>query len=185
MFGAADEVQVLQSRLFTERPTADNAQLGIRFKNGALASIFASFCVEDSLRYRNSLTVNFERGTIFRNVGVPDDGSPGVMELTLVRESKEGERVIDRESVPLGSGFYQWPEFVRAMQRREVPTPEFTRDLVDGLRIIDAMKRAQQTAAIVKVDDRSFAPVRAAAPSDLPREHAGQSVMLTGTCVGS
>jgi predicted dehydrogenase len=163
MFGAADEVQVLQSRMFTERPTTDNAQLGIRFKNGALANVFASFCVEDSLRYRNSLTVNFERGTIFRNVGVPDSGHPGVMELTLVREGRGGKRLVVQKNVPLGSGFYQWPQFLRALRRRESPSPEFIRDLVAGLRIIEAMKRADQTASVVKVEDGTLVPPARAA----------------------
>lgn len=163
MFGAADEVQVLQSRLFTERPTSDNAQLGIRFKNGALASVFASFCVEDSLRYRNSLTINFERGTIFRNVGVPSPGSAGFMELTLVREGRNEKRLVERKNVPLGSGFYQWPQFVRALQQRDSPSPAFIRDTLAGLRIIEAMKRADQTGTLVKVDDGSFIrPARAA-----------------------
>ena len=160
MFGAADEVQILQSRVFTERPTPDNAQLGIRFKNGALANVFASFCVEDSLPYRNSLTINFERGTIFRNTGVPGPDSSSVMELTLVRHGRTGKRLVKRKNVPLGSGFYQWPQFLRALRQRESPSPAFIRDTVAGLRIIDAMKRADQTASVVKVDNDAF--VRAA-----------------------
>jgi predicted dehydrogenase len=156
IFGAADEVLVQQSRLFTERPTADNAQLGIRFKNGALANIFASFCVQDSLKYRNSLTINFERGTIFRNVGAPDRASAGCVELTLVREDSEEKRLVNRKKVPLGSGFYQWNEFRRALQRRESPSPAFIRELVDGLRIVEAMKRAAQTGIPAKVESGSL-----------------------------
>ncbi len=38
-----------------------NAQLGIRFNNGAIANIYSSFCVDDLQFYRNSLTLNFER----------------------------------------------------------------------------------------------------------------------------
>jgi predicted dehydrogenase len=77
LFGEPDAVQVLSSRIRTGRPTPDNAQLGIRFKNGALANVFASLCIDDGQRWTNSLTLNYENGTIYRNIGpLAFDGGP-------------------------------------------------------------------------------------------------------------
>ncbi|HBF34849.1 TPA: hypothetical protein DDW35_09835, partial [Candidatus Sumerlaeota bacterium] len=69
LFGAAESVNVLTSRVFTKRPTVDNAHLGILFKSGAIGSISSSFCVHDIEPYRDAFTLNFERGTIYRNAG--------------------------------------------------------------------------------------------------------------------
>jgi len=153
LFGPAEEVQVLQSRLFTERPTPDNAQLGIRFKNGALVNLFASFCVRDTLCYRNSLTINYERGTIFRNVGVPHSSAANEVELELVYEGRSGKRIVRRKHVAGGSGFYQWEDFRRALRLRQSPSRAFIDEVVNGLRVVDAMRRASQSGATVKVDD--------------------------------
>jgi predicted dehydrogenase len=56
LMGKAKTVQVLHSQLLTKRPTPDNAQLGILFESGAIANVFASFCVEDGQYYKNSGT---------------------------------------------------------------------------------------------------------------------------------
>ena len=48
------------------RPTADNAQIAIEFENGALANVFASFCVGDGRPWPDEVTLNYERGTIQR-----------------------------------------------------------------------------------------------------------------------
>ncbi|MDZ4701943.1 MAG: Gfo/Idh/MocA family oxidoreductase [Rhodothermales bacterium] len=61
-----ESVQVVTSRLFTGRPTADNAMLILRFTDGTLGSIFASFCIDDGAAYPDTLTVGYERGTIVR-----------------------------------------------------------------------------------------------------------------------
>ena len=38
---------IFQSRLLAGRPTSDNMQLGVLFRNRAIVSIFASFCVNN------------------------------------------------------------------------------------------------------------------------------------------
>jgi predicted dehydrogenase len=53
------KVEVMHSRLFTARPTPDHALLSIRFRDGALASVFASFCVDTPFPYPDRLTLNF------------------------------------------------------------------------------------------------------------------------------
>jgi len=45
----------------TGRPTPDNALLTMSCASGCLASVYASFCVDDGDRYSNGLTLNYER----------------------------------------------------------------------------------------------------------------------------
>jgi predicted dehydrogenase len=141
IFGPAQKVQVLESRLFEGRPTPDNAQLGILFKNGGLANIFASFCVNDGDHYRNSLTLNFENGTIYRNVGA----DRAVQEEISLIMNKDGKRsLVAQVEVPSQnrSGHYQWDAFARAIRGEkldEVCTPE---EIVAGLQVIQAMAQA-------------------------------------------
>ena len=151
LFGSAEEVQVIQSRVFTRRPTPDNAQLGVAFANGALANIFASFCVDDAQPYRNSLTLNYERGTIYRNVGPLLSAKAKLVQMTLVTKGKSGRPTVLRKELDTGSGEYQWRAFHRALRRRELPTPGFIRELVVGLEVIAAMREAGRTGSSVRV----------------------------------
>jgi predicted dehydrogenase len=151
LFGPAEEVQVTQSRLFTKRPTPDNAQLGILFKSGALANVYASFCVDDAHPFRNSLTLNFERGTIYRNVGPPSIPEKDWAELTLISKRKSGTPFILRKAIFGLSGVYQWQAFRRAVDQREAPSAAFRRRVVEGVRILATMTRAAQSSSTLKV----------------------------------
>lgn len=143
LFGPVDEVNVLQSRLFTGRPTADNAQLSLRFENGALGNIFASFCINDGDHYRNTLVLNYEQGTIYRNAG--PERSSDLSELSLVMH-RDGQRtIVDRATVGGVSGSYQWASFFHAI-KGEKPSNETTPEqIVAGLRVVSAMTEAVST----------------------------------------
>jgi predicted dehydrogenase len=165
-FGEPRDVQIFQSRLFTQRPTADNAQLGIRFQNGGLANVFCSFCVDDLQHYRNSLTLNFERGTVYRNVGpfpyVPGNEQTAKMELVTRRGRKP---VVRRRRLKRGlSGDYQWEIFHEALCG-SIPDglipPE---EIVAGIKILAAMAVAEKSAKSEIVS------------SQLPYNHEGGGV---------
>ncbi len=85
LLGQPARVHVMQSRIFTGRPTPDNAQMAIEFQNGALANVFASFCIGDGNPWPDRVTLNYERGTIDRwmeRTGKPDmSGDRAVLEL--------------------------------------------------------------------------------------------------------
>jgi len=141
IFGAAQEVQVLSSRLFTERPTPDHAQLGIKFRNGGLASILASFCVDDGDHYRNQLVLNFENGTVYRNFNRKEQTGP--CELLLVMKDGDSAREVERVRLAEMSGQYPWDLFFEAVTS---PTPALFTDpekVCAGLCVIEAMGRAQ------------------------------------------
>ena len=150
VFGRAAAVSVHESRLFTGRPTPDNALLSIRFESGALASVFSSFCVRDGRPWANDLQIHFENGTVLRNVGTAIAHGEGA-ELALVQPTDsilcaEHPAVVERLRVHAESGLYDWAGFAAAV-RHEPDAPRYASDdlVVEPLRIIEAMRIASQT----------------------------------------
>lgn len=128
LLGPIDRVQVAESRLFTGRPTSDNAAVLLSHADGTIGSVFSSFCIDDGQPYRTSLELNFERGTVYRNVG------PGTGERMHLAVSAmvDGERVVEEREVDRPSG-YQWDVFARAARGEDVGetvTPEAVAQIV-------------------------------------------------------
>jgi len=145
LLGEAERVQVLASRLYTKRPTVDNAQLGIQFKSGALANIFASFCVGDGDQYRDSLVLNFEKGTIYRNAGpIRTEPFGDRSDLSLVMPSKETRRRVEAHVDTPASSAYRWDLFSRAIRGESLPGLVPISTAVNGLKIIRAMSEAER-----------------------------------------
>lgn len=143
LFGPATDVQVQSSRLFTGRPTPDNAQVGIRFANGALATVAASFAVADGDHYRSSLVLHFERGTIYRDSGPEREVDRG--RLTLVTGSGgDPRRIRAREDVESTSGSYRWDVLRRAVRGEAIPDLASPREIVHGLYVLEAIRRADK-----------------------------------------
>jgi predicted dehydrogenase len=145
LFGRVCAVQVLSSRIFTKRATADNAQLNLLFENKALGSIYATFCVDNGQHYANSLTLHYERGTIYRNVLPVAYGRAEATTRLLLAATKDNREVVTKElELPEISGSYQWEAFHSAItQSRFVPTP--IEDIVHGIDVIAAMARAEKS----------------------------------------
>ncbi len=152
-FGTPAEVHVFHSRLFTGRPTPDNAQVGIRFKNGGLVTIFSSFCIDDTQSYRNSLTLNFERGTIYRNVG-PFPRLPGTEDdaaMTLITQ-RNGKPLVRRKIKADGlSGIYQWKAFHQAILGAKLGRTATPQEIVAGIKVVTAMARSEKSGQTEKV----------------------------------
>ena len=147
LLGEAESVTVMQSRIFTQRPTSDNAQLGISFKNGAMAQIFASFCVNDGHPYNNTLILSYENGTISRNI-LP--GAPDIASLSLVR--LEGDKaVIETKEADSRSGIYQWDAFHRAINGEKLDNETTPQEIHEGVKIINAMARAGKSGRVEMV----------------------------------
>ena len=146
IFGEAEKVQVMQSRLFTGRPTSDNAQLSVLFKNGGLASIFASFCVNDGQSYENSMVLNYENGTIYRNAGPSGRGKSGAKSrMCVVVPDGSGGLTVERAELKGHSGEYQWEAFYHSVKGEKIEDEVTPEEVVAGLRIINAMARAAKT----------------------------------------
>lgn len=139
--GVIDQVNLLDTRVRTGRPTPDNALLTMSFRSGCLASVFASFCVDDGDRYSNGLVLNYERGTIYRNIGatslVPKQGHAN---LSLVIHDGESRRVVAEKSLPEVSGLYQWDAFYSAIINRQSISDDYIQKIVEGVRILQSMR---------------------------------------------
>jgi predicted dehydrogenase len=143
LLGPASAVQVTSSRLRTGRPTPDNAQLSIQFENGALGNVFATFCLDDGHRFDSLLTMNYMGGTISRRSRV---ASPvGRTRLHLVAGAQLGGSNTASASTEGGSGDYQWDAFHRAVLGEQMPVEATHRQIVAGVRIVEAMARAERS----------------------------------------
>lgn len=151
LLGEPECVTVLSSRIRTGRPTADNGQLSLRFRNGALANVFASLCVGDGQSWRNTATVNYERGTIYRNPPPSPRASP--TQLLLVRDEGKGAAVAARAELQDYSGMYDWESFHRAVRGEPLPGELTPEQIVLGIRVIHAMARAEQSGRCEKIGE--------------------------------
>jgi predicted dehydrogenase len=143
LFGAVSEIQIVSSRLFTERPTADNAQLSLLFKNGAIGSIYASFCVENGQAYANSFVLHYERGTIHRNLRPTAYGRAHIgSRLTLITANASREAVIEECEVDDPESTYRWDLFYEAVTKRGSVSIGID-DIVHGIEVISVMACAE------------------------------------------
>lgn len=151
LIGRPVAVSVMSSRLFTSRPTPDNAQLSLHFQNGELATIFSSFCINDAQWWLSSLTLNFENGTVYRNVGPTSGPAPRLQpELALVVNRGDQPSTI-RATASGSTEDYQWHAFRRAIQGGRLPDEMPEEDIVVALRVIQAMARADRSRRIEPV----------------------------------
>jgi predicted dehydrogenase len=139
--GPIDQVQLVSSHVRTGRPTPDNALLTMSFALGCLGSVYASFCVDDGDCYGNGLALNYERGSIYRNVG-PGGLSPreGKSNLSLVMKEGKGSRVVGAKVLHEASGQYQWENLYWSIINRETISDDYVRKIVEGVRILKCMQ---------------------------------------------
>ena len=149
LFGTPTQVQVQTSRLFTGRPTADNAHMGLAFGNGALATVHASFCTNDGDHYRTALTVHFENGTIYRNVGPDRSSAAGDMSLIMAVDGKR--KCVERRTVDALSGQYQWEALYRAVNGERLAHEATPEQLVAGLYVMEAVRKAEADGGVADI----------------------------------
>jgi predicted dehydrogenase len=152
LWGRVERVQVMGSRLFTQRPTADNAQVGLVFANGAIANIFASFCVQDGDSYRNTMVLNYERGTIYRNAGPAWEAGPDFRSRLALVQLRGGVRTVVAEGFsPVQSGEYQWETFARAVRGERIGSELSPDQMVEGIRVMRAIAEAEHGSGTARV----------------------------------
>jgi predicted dehydrogenase len=142
LVGEAREVAVQHSRVRTGRPTADNAQISIRFQNGALGHIFASFCVGDDLPYRDEVTLLGEHGRIERWVErtgqIDMSGDHAVAELRL-----RGRQVQRITTLPgKFAGWYNWQAFQAAIRQEPDSVMQAPEAVLYGVRLLAAVAQS-------------------------------------------
>ncbi len=155
--GKVDAVSVAHSRLFTGRPTADNAELSMQFANGALGSVFASFCIDDGHRYANSLCIHYERGTVRSSALKTRENHDVIAKEFRLQALDERDQTITRcleLNEEQQAGKYQWDNFYRAVREGRPLDGEISPEMVaHSLQIINAMREADKTGAQVFIPD--------------------------------
>ncbi len=154
IFGEADSVQVMESRIFTGRPTPDLAMMNIKFKDGSLVNLMDSWAPQPG-RSGSGLTIYFENGTVFRSP--PNDplsySDNNKILLSLYTAATTGEPaetiVISNQQL---SSTYQWDVLYHAVKTGKRPNNE-TPDkvIVDAIKIVEAMKKASKSGRTEKV----------------------------------
>lgn len=151
LIGKPVAVSVMSSRLFTGRPTPDNAQISLLFENGAIANIFSSFCVNDAQWWLSSLTLNHENGTVYRNVGPALNGSPRSHPELSVVVNREGAPHTLRAITDGSTEDYQWGAFYKAILGEPLVGEGSTEETVLALHVIRAMARAEKSGKTEEV----------------------------------
>jgi predicted dehydrogenase len=142
--GTPLEVQVLESRKLTGRPTPDIAQLSIRFEGGAIATVRNSFCSTPTRGVHGSELV-FERGVVLRSYDGENHFTAPNITLKLEAIADNGRRRCEEALIPANraSHAYRWDAFHRAV-RGVSREGEITLETIsNGIRIVTAMARAQ------------------------------------------
>lgn len=148
-FAPVKDVQVLSSRIFTERPTADNASLSLLHEDGAIGNIFASFCIEDKQYYRCSMEINFERGTIYRNVG-PDKISHE-NEVSLAISAFYGERRLLEETTIINTGTgYPIELFYKAVRKERIGDIISPEQVASVIKVFEEMSKIETARPVFK-----------------------------------
>lgn len=135
------QVHVTQSRIFTQRPTADNVQMTVLFKNGAIGSHFASFCVRDGQSCRRPLILNFENGTITSSME-PVAGETHMMTVSAMRD---GRRETDHAECHDTLREYPWSVLHRTIMGENIDGLVTKEEIVNAVRILCAMRRSSQS----------------------------------------
>ena len=145
IFGEPESVQVMQSRIFTGRPTPDIAQLTIRFSNGAIVSTLDGWCLQPP-RGAESLAIYFENGTVFRGPALTENTEGRVTMCVVPAVNGNGlpsETVsVSREEL---SHSYQWEVFYKAIHGEKPANPTPAEVIVNGIKVIEAMRRSQNS----------------------------------------
>lgn len=140
LMGDVERVNVVESRVFTQRPTADNAILSVLHKNGVVGSIFASFCVNDLQHYKCSYEINYERGTIYKAVKPRNSETSGNKVAMQVVYTKDGEQHMFEEEITESSN-YQWDVFYNSIGGKKYDDMITDDKIVAGIRMIELMKK--------------------------------------------
>ncbi len=146
--GVPTEVLVQHSRVRTGRPTADNAQISIRYDNGALGTVFASFCVGDGEPYRDEVFLACEHGSVRR--WMLRTGSVDMHEDRAVVELHRPGKVVERVTTAPGdyAGWYRWDAFHAAVRGFPGVVRRDGHATVAGVRLLAAMARSAASGKI-------------------------------------
>jgi len=144
LWGATHSVRLLETRIRTGRPTADNAILSLAMENKAVGAIAASLCVQDGDPYRNSLQISYERGTLYRNMGPQRTALSSECELQLVQEVDGSRQIVATALVQSNAHQYNWSAFAEDIVNRQPPSSSYIDRIVNGIETLDQVTVEEQ-----------------------------------------
>lgn len=107
--------------------------------------------MSDGDHYRNSLILNFERGTVYRNIGPQRSLTDSDLGLIMKVDGKR-ERM-EHVELKQVSGGYQWENFSRAVHGEKLEGEILPEQVVAGLEVIEAMARATESGGVAEVKE--------------------------------
>jgi predicted dehydrogenase len=131
------------SRIRTARPTADNAQISVAFANGALGTVFASFCVSDGHPYTDHISLKWERGHIER--WMKREAFPNMSRDRAHLRLRLPDGRTEEFTTPRGdyAGWYDWEAFHAAVRHGAASGCLQSPDTVlYGVRLLEAMRQS-------------------------------------------
>ncbi|MHA7984285.1 Gfo/Idh/MocA family protein [Rathayibacter sp. CAU 1779] len=153
VLGTPETVNVIENRFRTERPTTDIAQATIRFENGSIGAVFASFCIDDGHPYGNDLVLNFERGTIRRRVVEERPDGTRVIRVSIDAVEDRGSPISGSVDFHERTGTYDWEWLCRCIDGdSHADVALLRRRVVAGVRVIAALGRSAKVASSVPVE---------------------------------
>lgn len=149
LFSEPDQLHVMESKILSEKPTPDLAQMNIRFKDGAMVSMLSGWCMEP---YKNALSLNlyYENGTIIRDSSYDETMSSASLKLYLPNNShndptrdqgfEKPAKEISLETEKTNHS-YPWELFHTAVtQRKYIHGKSNSNAIVNAIKIIEGMK---------------------------------------------
>lgn len=158
LMGEVKSVQVTTSRIFTGRPTPDNAHLLMLFENGATASVNANFCISDGYCYPATLMLHYERGTIFKrqiSLGVERENWGKFTSLELELHARFQNKTVSEKktlSPDFRSGSFQMENFYKAIRGdKSIGTQDSASQIAHGIAVFEAISDAEISGKQVSV----------------------------------
>lgn len=151
LFGQPETIQVLESRIFTGRPTSDLSRVQMKFPDGSLVEMMNGFTMQP-WRSEDSMILYFENGTVYRNPPLWVSNYPS-RKTYLCLATPDCEDGVPKEVVRLPnqacSRAYQWEVFHKAITTRE-RSPDETPDsaIVGGIQLLNSIKAASQQGGV-------------------------------------
>jgi hypothetical protein len=98
------------------------------------------------------MVLNFQNGTVYRNVGPSATGVSGYDSAELLLAMDGGGRsTLISQAKTNGSGDYRWDLFYRAIKGEEITGEIPFEQMVAGIKIVKAMSEALRTGHSVRV----------------------------------
>ncbi len=145
LFGEPEEVQVVESRIFTGRPTPDLAQLTIKFQSGSIAHTQTSWALQPQ-RGAESMMIYFENGMIVRNPLQTDNGfEQELVDLHVIGADSTEPLATAQVRQDRIAGSYQWENSYKAMKGEKLDNLIPRHVVLDGIRVINAMSKASES----------------------------------------